>query len=633
MYRTLVQMFDERVKEDPLFTVQLSKNAKGAFEPKTYIQLQTEVRALALALKSLGLRRGDRVGLISDNRAQWMVSDLAVLSLGCADVPRGRDVMSYELEHILKITESEICFVENNDLLKLVSTLLPVLPHLKHVIVFDNKNVDFNMDLGRVTLHDYQSVLANGMVLLDNPDNLRLIEREIMLGSEQDTATIIFTSGTTGLPKGVMLTHDNFLYQLENIKSIVPVKKGARWLSVLPVWHSFERVIQYVILYYTNAIAYSKPIGKVMLMDMHYVNPEYMGSVPRIWETVKAGVFQSIKGKKPIQQKMFKLFLKIGKRYVDAEALVKKGLPKYKKSLYICDYLKGIVPYLLLKGPNALGQKLVFSQIKEKLGNNFIMGFSGGGSMPVEVDEFFKAVGITLIDGYGLTESAPVISGGGFKHRVKGVMNLMNGTVAKVVDENGKEVPFGQKGEILVKGRQVMKGYYKDEERTKIAIDKDGFLHTGDLATMTYKREISIVGRVKDTIVLSGGENIEPVPIEASLRDSEYIQTAVVVGQDKKYLGALLVIDTHAVEKFLKNNGIPYVNREDLLERQEVKNLINQEVQRCVSFAKGFKTFEQISKFTLLERPFEVGRELSGKQEIKREAINKLYEKEIASMF
>ncbi len=633
MYRTLVQMFDERVKEDPLYTVQYSKNAKGTFEPKTYIQLQTEVRALALALKKLGLKRGDRVGLISDNRAQWMVSDLAVLALGCADVPRGRDAMGYELEHILKVTESEICFVENKDLLLRISALLPSLPSLKHIIVFDTKNIDFNQKIEGVNLLTFDELLKEGRTLLENPDNLRLIEREIMLGSENDIATIIFTSGTTGLPKGVMLTHDNFLYQLANFKYIVPLKKGAKWLSVLPVWHSFERMIQYVVLYYTDAIAYSKPIGKVMLMDMHYINPEYMGSVPRIWETVKAGVFQSIKAKKPIEQKLFKFFLNVGKKYVKAEQLVKKGLPKYKKCFYIADCFKGIVPYLVLKGPNALGQKLVFSQIREKLGTNFIMGFSGGGSMPAEVDDFFKAVGIVLIDGYGLTESAPVISGGGFKRRVKGVMNLLHETEAKVVDENGKELPFGKKGELLVKGRQVMKGYYKDEARTKEAIDKDGYLHTGDLATMTYSREIAIVGRVKDTIVLSGGENIEPVPIEAALRESEYIQTAVVVGQDKKYLGALLVIEPHAVEKYLKNNGVPYVNREDLLEKQEVINLINQEVQKYVSYSKGFKTFEQISKFALLERPFEVGRELSGKQEIKRTEINKLYAKEIQSLF
>ena len=632
MYRTLVQLFDEKVKEDPLLTVQFAKNESGMFVQKTYIQLQKEVRSLALALYSLGLRRGSHVGLISDNRAQWLASDLAVLSLGCADVPRGRDAMSYELEHILSVTDCQFCFVENAELLNRVLALKPNLPELKYLILFDSKNCNVE-STDSLTIYDYKDLVSKGSVLLEKESNKALIESEILLGCEDDVATIIFTSGTTGLPKGVMLTHGNFLYQLENFKYVVPFKKGGRWLSVLPVWHSFERVIQYVVINYTNSIAYSKPIGKIMLMDMQYINPEYMGSVPRIWETVKAGVLQNIKTKKPIVQKLFNFFLTVGRRYRHYEALVKKGKPKYKHCFYVCDYLKGIIPYLLLKLPYKLGQKLVFNQIKEKLGKNFVMGFSGGGSMPSEVDEFFKAIGIVLIDGYGLTESSPVISAGGFDRRVKGAMNLLRGTEAKVIDEEGKEVPFGQKGELIIKGAQIMKGYFKDEAKTKTVIDKDGYLHTGDLATMTYNREIAIVGRVKDTIVLSGGENIEPLPIEAALRECEYIQTAVVVGQDKKYLGALLVIEPHFVERYLKNNGIPYINRDDLCGKQEVVNLINQEIQKYVNYARGFKTFEQISKFVLLDKPFTIGRELSSKQEIKRAEINTLYKDEIATMF
>lgn len=632
MYRTLVQMFDERVKESPLYTVQHSKNEVGRFVKKTYVQLQTEVRAMALSLYNLDVRRKDNIAIISDNRAEWLVSDLAILSLGARDVPRGRDAMDYELEYILSQSECKIAFVENLELLERVVKLQGKLEALKYIILFDNKEY-IGGETDGITILYYRNLLEKGIKGLEDEKNVRLIEKEILLGSEDDVATIIFTSGTTGNPKGVMLTHSNFLYQLENFKYVVPIIKGGHWLSVLPVWHSFERVIQYVVIYYTNSIAYSKPIGKIMLMDMQYINPEYMGSVPRIWETVKAGVFQNVNSKKPIERKLFHFFLTIGKWYSKSSALVKKGKPKYKRCFYILDFLKGIIPYLLLKLPNMLGQKLVFSTIKKKFGKNFIMGFSGGGSMPQDVDEFFKAIGIMLIDGYGMTETAPVISAGGFRHRVNGVMNLLNGTEAKVVDKDGKEVAFGQKGELLVKGPQIMKGYYKNEHLTNVILDKDGYLHTGDLSIMTYKREISIVGRVKDTIVLSGGENIEPLPIEAALRESEYIQTAVVLGQDKKFLTSLIVIDAHQVERYLKNNGIPYINRDNLAEKQEVINLINQEIQKYVNYQKGFKSYEQISRFVLLETPFEVGRELSQKQEIKRDKINLYYKKEIASLY
>jgi Long-chain acyl-CoA synthetases (AMP-forming) len=632
MYRTVVQMFDERVGENPLYTVQHAKNSKGVFVQKTYIQLQAEVRALAAELYALGLRRGDKVGILSDNRAEWLSSDLAVLALGAADVPRGRDAMDYEITHILSVTEAEFCFVENAEMLNRTLALAPSLPALKHLIVFDARNVE-ERDEGGITISLYATVLQNGTEKMEEDAVQKRIVNEIMLGGEEDVATVIFTSGTTGLPKGVMLTHGNFLFQLENFKYAVPIKEGGRWLSVLPVWHSFERMIQYVVLYYKNSIAYSKPIGKIMLMDMQYINPEYMGSVPRIWETVRSGVLQSLKKKSAFERRMFAFFLHVSKRYQHYRTMVRKGLPKYKSCLYIKDRLLGFIPYLLLKFPAFLGRHLVFSQITSKLGRNFIMGFSGGGSMPPDVDEFFRAVGINLINGYGLTESGPVLTAGSFDRPVVGFMTLIRGTEAKVVDPEGKELPFGEKGELIVKGGQVMKGYYKDSERTRTAIDGKGFLHTGDLAVMTKSRDISIVGRVKDTIVLSGGENIEPIPIEAALRESEFIETAVVVGQDRKFLSALIVMDVHKVEHFLKDHAVPYFNREELTSKNEVINLFTQEIGKCVNYQKGFKAFEQISRFALLEKPFEVGKELSMKQEVKRAEVNKIYAKEIVDLY
>ena len=300
MFSTLVQMFDNRVARAPLATCQMGKDEKGAFIPVSFSELQERSRALALALMEIGVKRGDAVGLLSDNRPEWLAADLAVLSLGAADVPRGRDAMPYEIEHILKVTSASVVFVENDELAEKLNQVRENLPALRTVILFDSEKTVADAD----NIH-YGDLLNRGMELLSLPEGRERIQREISLGSEDDTATIIFTSGTTGLPKGVMLSHRNMLYQLGEIDKIIEFKPGWKWLSVLPVWHAFERIIQYVSLYELSVLAYSKPIGKIMLTDIQRVNPELLCSVPRIWETVKAGVYQSLKSKKPAERKIF----------------------------------------------------------------------------------------------------------------------------------------------------------------------------------------------------------------------------------------------------------------------------------------------------------------------------------------
>ena len=293
-----------------------------------------------------------------------------------------------------------------------------------------------------------------------------------------------------------------------------------------------------------------------------------------------------------------------------------------------------MIPYFLYSIIYKLGDKIAFSQIKEKLGTSFVAGISGGGSMSKDVEEFFSAIGIKLLDGYGLTETAPVIGLQRYPRSIQGYMQPFEGTEIKIIDpESGRELGIGEKGELLVRGPQVMKGYYNDPERTASVIDSDGFFHTGDLAIIEARGDFAIVGRVKDTIVLSGGENIEPVPIENAIKSSEYVDNVVIVGQDRRYLGALIVIDTKNVERYLKDSQVPYMNKADLTELDEVKHLIDGEVQRLVSRAAGFKPYEQVPRFVLLSKPFQVGRELSAKQEVKRSEIQKLYRDEIESIF
>ena len=630
MIRSIVQLFDERVSQSPLSVAQYWKNDNGKFISKTYIQLQEDVRSLALALRDLNVKRGDNVAIVSDNCPEWLVSDLAILSLGATDVPRGRDSLSHELEYIISFSGARVVFSENKIQTEKILSSTDKLLSLEMIVAFD----DIKIEDERVKVIKYSELLKRGKELIASPDKRDKIAHEIMLGAEDDDATIIFTSGTTGTPKGVVLSHRAFLYQVENIHTVAPFEKGQIWLSVLPVWHAFERILQYVAIYETHSIAYSKPIGKIMLYDMQNINPHFIGSVPRIWETIKAGVEHAISMKSKKERIMFSFFLLASKKYKYCLRASKGLFPHYEKRDCIVRRILFVLPCVLLRPVNAIANKVAFKAIKQKLGKSFIGGISGGGSMNPDVSEFFDSIGIELLDGYGLTESGPVVGTSLFFNNIPGFMKKLEGTEIKVVDPlSQKELPAGSKGELLVKGPQLMSKYYKDDERTRLAIDEDGFLHTGDIAKATIDGWFSIFGRIKDTIVLSGGENVEPVFIEQALSNSIYIERAVVVGQDRKNLGALILIDKKNVELYLKNSSIPYISRDGLAQIDEVRTLVSREIMRNVSKEKGFKAFEQISKFIILEKPFEIGKELSLKQEIKRMDINEIYRKEIDSLW
>ncbi len=613
MITTIPELFLARSQENPSSVIQYSKDADGKFHPTTYGKLRIEVEKAVEILSQFGVGKGDKVLLLSDNRKEWLIADLAILFLGAADVPRGRDATEGEIEYIYKTVKPKVVIVENEMLYqKLVNTGLK--DDIKTLIMFDEPTEDgvisFNKKLDEI----------KETKELENPSI-----------DANDVATIIFTSGTTGNPKGVMLTHNSLIFQVKRIHSVAPFQKDQIWLSVLPVWHAFERILQYQAIFETTAIAYSKPIGKIMLTDITRINPHYLGSVPRIWETIKEGVDQTLKNKSKLTRSLFNGTLYLSKRYCFYRRIIRGLVPNYtgKKQPKLFAYL----PYFLLKPFYAFGQKVVFKQVKTKLGKNYVGGVSGGGSLSKDIDEYFEALGIVLINGYGLTETGPVIGTGLFQGSVKNNMLPLSNTEIKIVDDDGKELPPGVKGELLIRGEQIMLGYYENEEMTKAIIDKDGFLHTGDLATRTYDNWFQIVGRKKDTIVLKGGENIEPTPIENKLILSEYIQSAVVVGQDQKYLSALIVPNYKNVELYLKNNGISYMSRDSIHQMREVKALIVREVSSLVNSKEGFKSFEQIINIAILKNPFEVGRELSAKQEVKRAEINKIYEQEIKSLF
>ncbi len=633
MKDTIPRLLAEIAKQYPTYTAQLSKDAAGEFQPTTFSELYVEVCSFAAGLKKLGISRGDHVGLISENRKEWLIADIALMSIGAIDVPRGCDSTADELEYILDFADCENCFVENTVQLEKILQKHRSLPKLKRFIVLDSGYDPDDLKTPRgIEVVNFSDVMAKGRSEYEaDPEEIR---EDIEKGEEDDTVTIIFTSGTTGEPKGVMLSHKNFLHQVKHVPELITAGPGDKWLSVLPVWHSFERIMQYVAIGSASALAYSKPIGKVIVADMAKVKPTWMASVPRIWELLRNGIYQNIKSEGGIKKALFLFFVAVGKAHSKASNLVHGLVPQFKKRSRVLDFLAGIVPFILLYPLRALGNKLVFSKIKQRLGGRFVAGISGGGGLPSAVDDFFQAAEILLIEGYGMTETAPVLSLRLQKRPVPGTIGpIFPGTEFKIIDENGNELGPGEQGVLLVRGPQVMSGYYKKPELTEAIKDDEGWLNTGDLAMKTHKGEIKIVGRAKDTIVLSGGENVEPAPIEEILKESDYISSSVVLGQDRKFLAALIVVDMENLKSYAAENNVIYQSDSDLVEAPEIRGLINCEINELVSAKNGFKSFERISRFHLLTEEFEVSKELSAKQEIKRHVIDKMYEKEIKELF
>jgi len=629
---TLPKRYREVFARNRDLPISLSKNRNGVFEPLSYGEAWRRIRTLAFGLKSLGISRGDHVGIMSDNRTEWILTDIALLCLGAADVPRGSDSTADEMAYILHHADCRFAFAENRIQAEKILSKRANLPLLEMLVLFDGSQIESLKEAADgVKILQFDEVHARGE--REAAADPGFFDREIDMGKTDDLATIIYTSGTTGEPKGVMLHHRSFLFQIEAVPSRLHLQAGQVFFSVLPFWHSFERAVEYYVLDSGASIAYSKPIGKIMLEDMEKVRPQWMTSVPRIWEGVKSAIFRKVNSEGGAKKIVFHFLVAVGEFYSLLKNMILGRLPQFQRRNRIIDIVTAIIPFLIVAPLKGLGDILVFKAIKEKLGGRFIVGVSGGGALPPHVDRFFEAAGIKLLEGYGLTEAGPILGVRKQDAPVPGTGGpLLPGVEYSVRTEEGAVLQPNRKGVLHVRSPQVMLGYYKRPEETAKVL-KDGWLDTGDLAVFTYGGECKIVGRQKETIVLLGGENIEPTPIEETLVQSEFIEQAMVVGQDKKFLGALIVPNLDKLESFAAQKEIAYVAREDLLFIPEIQEQIHDEIQSLVNPKKGFKTFERIFRFKLLPKKFEVGRELTQTMKIRRNVVNELYKHEIASLF
>lgn len=638
---TIPALLKNKVKKIPNYTLQAVKNKSGIFVRYSYSQVYQHVVELAWAFKKLGIKKGDRVGLMSDNRREWLICDYALLSLGAIDVPRGCDSMGIEMRFILNFAECEFSIFENARQLQKVLEKIDEVPLLKTAILFDHLDEKTKQEAKEKGIEIvYYSTLESEGSQITKEDWLE-IEKIMDTVKKDDVATIIFTSGTTGLPKGVQLTHDNYMAQCESAHFVLGLMQpGDMWLTVLPIWHSFERAFCYMVIALEGGFAYSKPVASVMLNDMQLVQPQWMNAVPRLWEAVAQGLYREIKKMKPLEKMIVNCSIAYGKLYYSMKVRVFGLKCRYRWYPRFLETLIGVIPFALLWPGYLLGEQLVYSRIRAKFGGKFRAAISGGGALQPETEKFFNAIGFNLLEGYGMTETAPVISvKNSKKPRTNNVGLVFPDFDVKIVKEKDgqiadtKPLKPGKKGLILVRGRQIMKGYYKRDDLTEKIIDKEGWLNTGDLGMISCDNELKIVGRAKDTIVLLGGENIEPAVIEKALNASPYIERTVVIGQDQKYVSALIVPDESNVVSYAEENNIVYDNYDALLETNEIQSLFRSEIDALDNAKTGFRTCERIFKFALLKDSFEIGKEINQKQELMRHKIVQIYKKQISKLF
>ena len=632
---TVPKMIKDTVDKYPEVYAQYKRLPNNEFEPITYRDMFQYGMDFGAALVSIGVKKEDKIGLISDNRAEWQQADIGIMAIGAIDVPRGCDATIIDLEKILSITEAQIVIAENNSQVRKILSLKDKLPALKTFICFENDVKPETADLAKeknVEIIYFSEMLKIGQKW--RIENKGKVEELMEEGKADDVATIIFTSGTTGDPKGVVLTHNNFLAQLDELPERIFVNPGDKALSVLPIWHVFEREVEYVIMIQAGTICYSKPVGSILLADFKKLNPHLLPAVPRVFEAVYDGIQKKMRKTGGIVQVLFNFFVKVAIIHKRMQRKMFNQNACFKAYNPVFWWILFIIPWSLMWPLYWLGDLIVLRKIKAMLGNNFRAGISGGGAYPFNIDEFFWAIGVNVVEGYGLTETAPVVSVRPLAAPIfRTIGSPIRGVQARIVDMDGYVLGRGKEGILQIKGPTVMKGYYKRPDLTEKVMTVDGWLDTGDLAVFTIHDELQIKGRIKDTIVLRGGENLEPLPIEMKLAESRFIKQAIVVGQDKRFLGALILVDEEEVKNYAATNGMQFDTYENLLQSEEIQKLYESEIANLVNSKNGFKMFERVNKFRLITKPFEVGVELSAKQEIMRYRIADLYKTEIDSMF
>jgi long-chain acyl-CoA synthetase len=564
---------------------------EGSYAALPTEEVRREVERIALGLRSLGVNPGDKVVLLAENGPWWTMTDYAVLSLGAVTVPVYTSLVPDQIKYIVNDSDARVMVVSDRKLWEKAAAVKKDLPEVGHFISFEGQPAEGVLSLEAVKAEGDKARQADPA----------LYEKTARAVRSEDTASIIYTSGTTGVPKGVMLTHANFVSNVETLAAIIPFDDRDTDLSFLPLSHVLERLVTFAFLSRGVSMAYAESLETVA-ENLKEVRPSIMVSVPRLFEKIYTRVMDSVLAGSSLKRKIFFWALKVGKACGE-RTLQKRPVPAS------------------LRRRRAVAHRLVFSKILEKTGGRVRFFVSGGAPLAKDIAEFFHALGIVVLEGYGLTESSPVIAVNTFD-------NLKFGTVGKPIP--GVEVKIAPDGEILARGPNIMKGYYRKDEETREALE-GGWLHTGDIGHLDEEGFLVITDRKKDLIVTSGGKNVAPQPIENALKQNPFVANAVVVGGSRKFIAALIVPEFGKLEEYLKAKGISYVNRRDLIQNESVVRFFLEEVDRSTP---NLAPYEKVKKIALLERDFEIERgEVTPTLKVKRNIIEEKYRDLIDSLY
>ncbi len=576
----------------------LNYKQDGHWQSISAQEIAAQVRATALGLYSLGVRPGDHVGLLSENRPEWTIADLGALNCACADVPIYATQAPKQVSYILNDASVEVMFISSAKQLARVQEYLDDVPTLKKIIAFDH----FETDDPRVLY--FADVQAFGRQLDRlQPDLYDRLRHQI---TPESLATLIYTSGTTGEPKGVMLTHDNIMSNVRNVAQAMNIHAGDVALSFLPFSHIFERVTIYLDMFLGVKIYLAESIDSVA-QNLTEVRPHFLTSVPRLYEKIYAKTVEKAEAGGAAQARIVNWAIDVAKEWAILE---NAGNP---------------VPFLL-QAKRAFAVKLVFSKWQAAFGGRIKNLASGGAALPLELAQVFYGAGLQILQGYGLTESSPVIS--------------MNTAQANRLGSCGKAIPgvtvkIADDGEILASGRNIMQGYFNKPEATAetLSHDEQGnrWLHTGDIGHLDADGFLYITDRKKDLLKTSGGKYIAPQPIENALKQSRFVNQAVVIGDQRKFPTALIVPHFDALKSYAELKNIAYQDVKDLLRHPTIIDLIERQIDKLTP---ELGKFEKLKGVVLLaqEMTIESG-ELTPTLKVKRRVVMEKYKEQIDAMY
>lgn len=588
----------------------------------SYSKLLEDVLLLARAFKQRGVGRGDKVMLLSDNRYAWIVTDLAIMSLGAVNVPRGADTPSQELEYIITHSESTYLVIETPELLEYHNEYIKGLKQIKDIYVMSGPSL--HTLFGHT--YSYSDLLGDRTYSERDVEWFRGLGKNIR---EDDLLTLIYTSGTTGRPKGVQLSHSNIMHNVRVIPDIIELTEKDSWLSILPTWHIFERTAEYVALAGGTSLVYSSV--KTFAQDLEQYKPTLVATVPRVWESLYSRVQATVRKKGAAAMRIFRTLIWASAAYRRNKRKFLDRLPQFSSRWAGASALvKGVALIkMVLLSPLYLLARKRLGVVQQRFGGRMRLAISGGGTLAGYLEEWIDAVGIRIVNAYGMTECSPAIAGRGLTCRVYGTLGPpVPETALRIVSEHGHELPVGKEGLIEVRGPQVTKGYYDDDEENRKSFTEDGYFKTGDLGKMTVGGELVITGRAKEIIVLASGENIDPTRIENTISMFPFVQDAILVGQDKKGLGALVVPNIEELKAYLGTRFSGTKKDEgELLSDSSVVDHIKKEMNRLLMPKQGFKPYEKLQGIAFLDKEFKLGEELTNTLKKKRHVIEKNYKK------